>query len=268
MIRNLLVGSLLTVALSGCSAGALDNGIYYFFFPNLGTVELTCDTTVDYNADAVACPEEEEDSEFVIEQTSAGPETVVVGEIVELAYDGEEGYSHALVLYGLLEPDNALQLWGRQSGGVWTFVRDFSEEHTTSVEHESGDYAYEDHESTTITLTMEGEIKGGVFTGDFSYALVSEVTASETDEWEPADIGIFTPGLNVYVGDADLCEPGGGDDPDAFSYSSTDVECSARDCTLSVIETCSIEPVAVTGSLTSDDGDGVAATGSPADFSR
>lgn len=266
MVRNALMGAAMIAALTGCSGSAFDNGIYYFFFPNFDNVEFTCDTSVTHNVTGGVdvCPEATDDSEFTTDQTWTAPPTVVAGEIVKYDYEGEEGYTHALVLYNLFGDDLTTTLWGFKDGKTWHFEQLNHEDHTSSLDHNGGDYSFSDDEQVDSNLVVEGEFSGGVFTGTFTFDFIDDYNATETDVWTPSDVGIFNPLLNQLVGDADLCNPGSTpDEPDYFSYSAQDADCSGSDCTLGILQTCSTGAVDVTGRLTSDDGQGIVTAGSP-----
>lgn len=255
MLRNALIGAALTAALTGCSGSAFNNSIYFFVFPDFQSFGLECDQQVTENAtDAVQCPDDT-NSEFTTEQTWDGPDTIVTGEIVKLSYSGEEGYTHALVFQDLGEGGADLELWGFKDGKTWHFEQVTTEDHSTTVDHNSGDYSTTDTQHSESVIAVDGEFSGGEFTGTFSVDTTDDLTVTETDEWTPADIGIFNPRLNQYVVAANLCETGS--EPSYYSYSPLDADCTGGDCSIQIVQTCSSGDLALSGYLTSDDGQGL-----------
>ncbi|MCB9690031.1 MAG: hypothetical protein H6735_33630, partial [Alphaproteobacteria bacterium] len=119
---------------------------------------------------------------------------------------------------------------GTSEDGVWTFVLEDRSVSTQSETHDAGyTFVEEDEEVTTVTIRFERD--GEDASGKIDARSEANESTSETDQWDPVDVGIVTGQLRANILDPDT---GGG----AVRNQADNADCQGTTCELTVVTTC------------------------------
>lgn len=217
----LALGAALAVAIGTGCAGI--EGIWLAEFAPLS--EVDCQTTLTHNFNGVQDP----DPGTVTNEWTFSVESESSGSLAFLQIVGDaEGA--ALVLGDSIWPGVEVDK------DKWKFEWTSFQSETSVSQHESG-YTYTqaaDSESkTTLDITFDGDL----FTGTLKSNSTDTATWTETDLWDSEEVGTtngdIPAGGYLEVYDADL------DDVRPARNLSEDSDCSASDCELEIVTTCS-----------------------------
>ncbi len=147
---------------------------------------------------------------------------------------------------GVLVVGTAVYPGARQDDGTWIFGWTGSEVSDHVENFDSGTYASTVHvdESSTVSWALTFDPLTATVSGTRDESAQSVTTWTETDEWDPAEVGLQmgTIPSSLYL----VYDEGGNDVPLANRPQSA--ECANSDCDLTVTTTCSPSSQTVTGS--------------------
>lgn len=242
---------LLLLSLLGC-AGA-DDGTWMFTLAYTADVGDECATTVTHNFLSAYTPAAATPDLSWSETTSNDYSPQVFFGRIESTADGA-----ALIVGTDVYPGTA------GKGGAWTFAWDADTNGEEQYTHVTGYSFLHDYENEQ-GVRIEGTIKGGDFTGDWTTTTTNTNAYTESDTWsDEAAAYVGTGGLtpaSSYLLKLDAT----GTEVAASNAQST-YDCSSSSCTLTVQQGCaySYDLTAVRTDFTGDDEGWTSDAGQPA----
>ena len=224
---SLAVGGLLASMTTGCGMFGGDiEGIWLFYLTAV-TEDSECEDSVDHNHEDAELREEQDDSDWEINESSELSDSIVVGQVV--LSDKKNG---VLFINGAAYP-------GTGEKGAWTFKWEGTENTEYEEIYEGADYEYSYEAAIAATQTITMNVDGSAATGNVKGDYSSEQEWKEVDEWDDMDCpqcGQQIP-FGSYL-DVEGDGGPGGKPTTVAAYNSVDEECNGGECELKVDTTC------------------------------
>lgn len=174
MRKTILLGAALFSV--GCKSGLDEAGIWALYLPADTTIE--CEDTITHNFSESSIPEDEivDEGDWTITEELNISDSMTFVQIEEL------GDGNALLLMG------AEAYPGVETANGWKFSWEGSEDSSSTEDHSSG-YSYNAVVQGSSIITIKFNVDGETAKGTISSSAETLRSWSETDEWDPKELG-------------------------------------------------------------------------------
>ena len=144
------------------------------------------------------------------------------------------------------------QLWVGEADGSTTTFRWDSEASSTTTESGLG-YNFVVNYAATIAEVIKLDFQGNEATGTFKTTQSSNQSWSETDEWDPLDVGVYGGQMPVWA----YLVVDGKHGPMSATNTAEEIECAAANCELALTSSCEATWKLTATELDAEDNDSI-----------